>query len=155
MAFIRFKKAKGNGCSYAYLVHNKRVRGKVKQKVLCYIGKLHEINKETILELEQRHPRINVDWEKILARIQRKARKKRDKANPLMSDIDIFRKNIKRIREAKKLDRSDVAELLCKLNKNYRFVVAHNKLVYLEELGEGKVVYPSFLKDLFSAFASM
>ena len=37
MAFIRTKKI--NGISYYYLVENKRIDGKVRQKVIKYLGK--------------------------------------------------------------------------------------------------------------------
>ncbi|MCK4521965.1 MAG: hypothetical protein KAU20_05290 [Nanoarchaeota archaeon] len=41
--FIRVKKLKGN--EYAYLVQNRRVRGKVKQKVKNYLGRVYSYEK--------------------------------------------------------------------------------------------------------------
>ena len=43
MAYIRSKKVKGN--TYYYIVEGKLVRGKVKQKVLFYLGNVDNIRK--------------------------------------------------------------------------------------------------------------
>jgi hypothetical protein len=41
MAYIRSKKVKGN--TYYYVVEGKLIRGKVKQKVLLYLGNIKNI----------------------------------------------------------------------------------------------------------------
>jgi len=61
MAFVRFKGP------YAYLVVNERFReserSRVRQKVLCYLGRDPEITDEVIAEVKRRHPDVEVDWD--------------------------------------------------------------------------------------------
>ncbi len=116
MAFVRFKKAKSTGCLYAYLVNNKRVKGKVKQEILCYLGRLRKVDKVAILRLKQKNPDLRIDWAGLLAdaqrNLQKKLKKNSNKINALMADIDTFMKNLKMIREAKNLSRGELLDLL-------------------------------------------
>ncbi|UCE28278.1 MAG: hypothetical protein JSW52_05905 [Candidatus Coatesbacteria bacterium] len=61
MAFVRYKGP------YAYLVVNDRVReggrSRVRQKVLCYLGRDPEITDEVIAEVERRYPDVEIDWD--------------------------------------------------------------------------------------------
>ena len=60
MAFIRFKGP------YAYLVENERRsvggRSRVRQRVLCYLGREPAIDDGVIAEVERRFPDAEVDW---------------------------------------------------------------------------------------------
>ena len=61
MAFIRFKGP------YAYLVENERRdeggRSRVRQRVLCYLGREPAIGADVIADVERRFPDAEVDWE--------------------------------------------------------------------------------------------
>jgi hypothetical protein len=67
LAFIRFKGP------YAYLVENERRdvagRSRVRQRVLCYLGREPAINDELVAEVERRFPDAAVDWEAVRAQL--------------------------------------------------------------------------------------
>jgi len=53
MAYIRNKKVKGK--TYYYVVEGKLIKGKVKQKVLLYIGNINNIIKVFSLYKKSKH----------------------------------------------------------------------------------------------------
>ena len=53
MAYIRSKKIKGK--TYYYIVEGKIVKGKVKQKVLLYLGNINNIIKVFSLHRKSKH----------------------------------------------------------------------------------------------------
>jgi hypothetical protein len=65
MAFIRWK-TNSSGKRQAYLVHAYRgPDGKPKQKVLAYLGDKAELSPEHHATLRQKHPDLEINWEKI------------------------------------------------------------------------------------------
>jgi hypothetical protein len=60
LAFIRFKGP------YAYLVENERRdvggRSRVRQRVLCYLGREPAIDDALVAEVERRFPDAAIDW---------------------------------------------------------------------------------------------
>jgi hypothetical protein len=85
VAFIRYKGP------YAYLVENERLRvegeSRVRQRVLCYLGREPEITADIIAEVERRFPDATVDWDALRAELagnkaETKAEPKPEKKRP-------------------------------------------------------------------------
>jgi len=81
VAFIRKR-----GSSY-YLLHNVRVKGRVRQLHLARLGRRPRINDEVIQEVRSKHPFVNIDWTTIKDRASRELVRPFEKASTFFSEL--------------------------------------------------------------------
>lgn len=85
MAFIRWRKNK------AYIVHNMRKNGKVKQLILAYLGVNPKITDDTINRVEKNYPDIIIDWDNLKQSLFNKSNIATTVATTPRQDLVIYR----------------------------------------------------------------
>jgi hypothetical protein len=134
--FIRLKKVQGN--HYAYKVHNKRVRGKVKQKVKGYIGKAiipQKTNKKDFFEVIGMDPD---SYDKSL----------KEAVNDLVK-WELFKHNIENIKLEKNSIKQDDQKIVLKINDGYLYDKTIKDIINFHAVGDDEYFIGKEFAELF------